>query len=354
MTHKTSKSKTVQHVAVAPLSSDLVITDNKVPTEVQLTPAGFFRAKDGRPVDLVDGWFIDESVAHRLIDDYWYSNARVIDYEHQTLRTEENGQPAPAAGWFNGLQWRESGLWATDVKWTPKAEEMILSGEYKYISPVILYDPKTGHVLDVVMAAITNNPAIDGMSSIANLTSQALSFKLQQQSKGQDMDLKKLIGLLGLPKDTSEEAAMTALKALVAKNSELAELKAQVEKPDPAKFVPIDVVKDLQREIAALSLKQTSQEVSKVVADAIEAGQLLPSQKEWATRLGQSDMAALTSFIEVAAPVAALTGEQSLAGSMPPAKQAALTAEEQQVAKAFGLSTKQFLAAKEREQGDNE
>jgi len=41
----------------------------------------------------------------------------VIDYHHQTLLAEKNGQPAPAAGWFDALEWREGdGLYAIDVR----------------------------------------------------------------------------------------------------------------------------------------------------------------------------------------------------------------------------------------------
>ena len=73
----------------------------------------------------------------------------VVDYEHQTLYTRENGQPAPAAGWFKQLQWRDDGLYATGVRWTGKAAAAIEAGEYRYLSPVLHYDPNSGEVLAV-------------------------------------------------------------------------------------------------------------------------------------------------------------------------------------------------------------
>jgi phage I-like protein len=71
----------------------------------------------------------------------------VIDYEHQTLRSAKNGLPAPASGWFKKLEWREGvGLFAVDVEWTDAAAAAIDAGEYRFISPVFLYDTDwSGH-----------------------------------------------------------------------------------------------------------------------------------------------------------------------------------------------------------------
>ncbi|WP_323944473.1 phage protease [Aeromonas hydrophila] len=46
----------------------------------QLLPVGPFMARDGRPFDMASG--------------YWQDI--LIDYDHQTLKTDQNGQPAPA------------------------------------------------------------------------------------------------------------------------------------------------------------------------------------------------------------------------------------------------------------------
>jgi phage I-like protein len=88
--------------AIAALSVSVVAS-----SEIQLLPAGKFRATDGRPKD-VEAWFIDAEAAAIIIKEIeGRDNRLVIDYEHQTLRTVENGQPAPAAGWFKKLEWRE-------------------------------------------------------------------------------------------------------------------------------------------------------------------------------------------------------------------------------------------------------
>ncbi|MGC4077277.1 MAG: phage protease [Rubrivivax sp.] len=135
--------------------------------EIQVTPAGRFKPNDGRKIP-VDAWHIDSTIATRVIDRF---NARktplVIDYEHQTLRKETNGQPAPAAAWFKSLQWREGqGLFAT-AELTARAKAAIDAKEYLYFSPVFLFDPSTGDVTEVLMGAFTNYPAIDGMKPLS-------------------------------------------------------------------------------------------------------------------------------------------------------------------------------------------
>lgn len=133
---------------------------------VQLFPSGQFRAADGRPHEL-PAWWIDASTAANLIRRA--SNRQtpfVIDYEHQTLHTEKNGQPAPAAGWFPAIEWRSGGLFATDVTWTHKAKAMIAAGEYRFISPVFTYSQATGEIQELLHAGLTNVPAIDGMDQL--------------------------------------------------------------------------------------------------------------------------------------------------------------------------------------------
>lgn len=78
-------------------------------------------------------------------------------------------QPAPAAGWFKRMEWREGiGLFATDVRWTDKAKVMIAAREYRYISPVFHYGPD-GDVLNLIGLGLTNTPALDGLTDLASI-----------------------------------------------------------------------------------------------------------------------------------------------------------------------------------------
>lgn len=343
------KTKNSNKIAIACLSLDLVqdgsVTPKQVPTAIQLTPAGRFRAVDGRPHDAKDGWLINADIAASLIQDTSaLKNDLLIDYEHQTLNKEKNGQPAPAAAWFKKMEWREgSGLWAVDVKWTSQAKEAILNGEYRYLSPVFSYEPKTGRLLNIDMAAITNSPGLDGMQSLATLTQKQFNQLSNHQSKPtKEKPMKKLLKLLGLSKDATEDEAVAALTALQAAaataETNIAALTAQVEAdPDPAKFVPIEVMKDLQAQVATLTAQTNEGRVEGVVDEALKNGLLTPAQKQWAINLGKSNLVSLTEYISGQAPIAAFNGTQADdADQGKGEQQAALTKVDESVMAMFG------------------
>ncbi len=326
--------------------------------EIQLTPAGIFKARDGRPAGL-PGFRMDARSAAKVAA---LAAARktpfVIDYEHQTLASEHNGQPAPAAGWFKSLDWREGvGLFATDVQWTDKARAMIEAAEYKFISPVLGYDPKTGEVLRVEMAALTNNPALDGMDAVAALATEFFT-RSQEPTIKEDRPMKALAILLGLAEDASEAditAAVTALKAntgtqeaqIAALTTETAALKTQ--SPDPAKYVPIETVTQLQTDLAALSARLNDGELDTVISAALDEGKLLPAMEGWARDLGKSNLAALKTYIEKTPAIAALSGTQTRGRGPGGAGGAVDDATNTAVMKALGQTPEQFAAGKIKE-----
>lgn len=137
----------------------------------RLIPPGTFRAIDGRPAAL-PGWKLSRQAALTIVAAAAArSSDFVIDFEHQTQNSAANGQPAPAAGWFKKLEWREGhGLYVVDARWTAAAAGMIKMQQYRYISPVFAFDIKTGDVMSIVSAALTNNPALDGLTELASAT----------------------------------------------------------------------------------------------------------------------------------------------------------------------------------------
>lgn len=132
--------------------------------DFRILPAGRFRSNDGRPANL-PAWYIDSTIAAKVIAAAAMAQEEiVIDYEHQTLKAEANGQPAPAAGWFKQMEWREGiGLFALNPRWTERAKAMLRNGEYRYISPVFRFSLQTGEVLRLHSVALTNTPALSGL-----------------------------------------------------------------------------------------------------------------------------------------------------------------------------------------------
>lgn len=340
--------KTIKSIAIAACSVELTTS---VPSEIMLTPAGEFKARDGRPFG-VGFWKLDAESATRVIAKAEAAVGDfVIDYEHQTLNAEENGQPAPAAGWFKKLEWREDdGLYAVDVRWTDRARALIEAGEYRYISPVLEFNKNTGVVLGVPMAALTNYPALDGNSDL--VARAAAKFQTNINEEDNIVNREQLIAMLELGKDASDEQidqAMTALKAKAAstdqKDIEIATLKAEGGQPDPAKFVPIATFESLKADVATLKTAQDSGTVAALVKQGVADGKLLPVQEEWATELGISSIDALKGYLEKTPAIAALKGSQSKGKD--PAKDGdgndeELTEDELAVCKNLGISAEEY------------
>ncbi|HCG2926669.1 TPA: phage protease [Escherichia coli] len=300
---------------------------------IQLLPAGTFRAGDGRPAECPAGWFIDGSIAASLIA---VADAKqtpyVIDYEHQTLRSAKNGLPAPASGWFGKLEWREGeGLFAVDVEWTDAAAAAIEAGEYRFISPVFLYDAD-GRVTTLINAALTNTPALDGMDE-AMLAAASLLAATSTEDSTMDELLEQLRWFLGLPLSATQDDILAELQKLINKikaadsqaaaglawinglESSIAALNAQVATPDPALWVSVTVMNDAVNQARATGDEQiaqlTLQQSTELIEAALSDGRLLPAQKDWATALAKSSPEKLRDHLSKQTSVAALTATQT-------------------------------------------
>lgn len=353
--------------ALPALTGDDIIT-------VQVTPAGRFAPSDGRPMK-VPYWHIDHAIASRVIERFAARKTPpVLDYEHQTLHKEANGQPAPAAGWFRSLAWREGqGLFA-EIELTARAKDAVAAREYLYFSPVFAFDPATGEVLSLQMGALTNAPAIDGMEPLA--LRAAATFGLSTTDKGNTMKnlLAAVAAALALSASVTEDEAIAALSQISPKLDELGKLRKalgiddaiagdaavaacastlnKAATPDPAKFVPVSVVDGMKTEIAALTervAKHDDAALTTLVDQALGDGRLLPAQKDWAVSLGRSDLASLTTYLAAAKPLPALAGSQTR-GQRPQVDdidpETQLSKDELAVCSATGVDPKDFLAHK--------
>lgn len=334
------------HRLIARLALDLIPGE-----EIQLLPDGEFRARDGRP-GKGKTWRLDARIAERLIAQ---ASARatpyVIDYEHQTLRAAENGKPAPAAGWFKRLAYRPGqGLYATDVQWTDEARAMIASGAYRYLSPVFAFDAK-GAVLELLMAAITNVPALDQLDEVSLKAAASLIAQQSEPEQESDMSelLKKLIATLGLANDATDEQAISACAALKTKadqveglQGEIAVLKTKV--IDPTKHVPVELLNDVKSQFAALSMRLNEREVEDLITGALAEGKLATqAEQDYARTVGKADVAALKSYIAAAPAISALKRTQS-GGTAPAggAKPGELTEDQLAICRHMALDPEEY------------
>jgi hypothetical protein len=351
------KRNPAPQIAIASLASEL---DAAPARAFRILPAGQFAPSDGRPMTTQGGiWQLFDEDGARIASEFnARASARVIDYEHATVLAKTSGNKAPAAGWIKRLEWRPGdGLWAVDVEWTEAAAQAIAAREYRYVSPVFTYDPNTGRVISLLHAALTNDPALDGLTDLAALAAQLFSSPnlppINPTQEDASMDhLHALLAALGLPASATQEESLAALTAL---KTNVATLTAQIASPDPAKFVPVATLtalqtehKGLQDKYDALSAQVNDDKVEQAIASGKAAGKISPALESWARDLGKKDIAALNAWLDKTPAIVPLNGTQT-GGQGEGGNVAALSAEQSKVCALMGIDEAEYrktLAAK--------
>jgi phage I-like protein len=277
-TRRTPTQNTPSACCVAALVFELTVGPDGVTNEAHLLPPGPFRAVDGRPKDCT-AWRLDYAIAESLIARMRAkANDTLIDFEHQSLRTETNGKRVEAAGWFRDMEWRDSkGLYAINVQWVGDTATLIKDKKLRYVSAVFLYSYGSGEVLEIVSVALTTTHPEDAHMAteeqLAALTAQRDTLNTQLAALTAERD--------GLKTST---AALTA---------EVTTLKAKVEADEKARV-----------EAALVAEKAKHAEL---VTAALSDGRLTPAEKGFAEKL---PLASLTEMLEVRKPLNLAGGRQ--------------------------------------------
>jgi phage I-like protein len=297
-----------------------------------------------------------------------------IDYEHQILYSEKNGQPAPASGWVDprSLEYREDGLYGT-VTWTAKARAAIEEGpngeppEYRYLSPVFPYDAN-GVPLDLLHLALTNTPAID--EGAAQLAAARMAIAHDVTDDAQEIDTVKreqLIATLGLATDATDEQIDTAIAALKAAQADadayrkalgakdgtkpeeaVAALKASsaAAAPDMSQYVPKAAHEEALAVLRTGVVANQEAELERLIQQGLEEGKIFGPA--YADHLRSQGLAALKAHLEGAPSIAALKTTQTQ-GKPPEGIETKgdgkLNETELAVCKAMGLTPEQYRAA---------
>ncbi len=356
----------------------------------QLLPLGPFKARDGRPFDVLGGhWQLDKSIATTLINRVREMGQDIlIDYDHQTLKTDQNGQPAPAAGWYNAdeIEWREGAGLFIKPRWTDRAAALVAAKEYRFLSAVFPYDA-LGRPLELRMTAITNDPGVVGMQALAALSALPASSLMStqpsqlatpshvvQKEKSMNEHLIALLGKLGIQPGadgqlTAEQgtAALAALDtlqasakktpeleaALSAEKASLAALKAQPVQQsgqiDLAQYVPVATYNALVTQVAALTAQVDTTDAATLIKDARTQGKVVAAEEEYLTAYAaQKGVAALRALLDPRPAIAALAASQTTAVTLPEKKgDAVLSAEDKYAADQLGITHEAFAKAKQ-------
>ncbi|MES0034702.1 phage protease [Mesorhizobium sp. M0046] len=375
----------MHNALAALLSAALVSTHSALITAadatgawVQLIPAGRFSGRDGQgPWVAGDKASMEQIVANTR---RWAGSTDLpVDYDHQTVfgAVPGVGGKAPAAGWIKELQARDDGIYGR-VEWTEAAAAAIKGLEYRYLSPVFFHEKTTGRVLAIRMAGLTNTPNLD----LVAVAASAL-FPLNNQT-GDSMD--KILAALNLAKGTNEDGIVAAINAYLTSSTAIAKAAGLTEtakpdeivaavnsivadrtkfaqaaglavtakaeeivtavqsaiagaKPDPAKFVPIAAVTELQTRLNKLESTVVDDKAEEAVNSAMKAGKLIPALKDWGLSLFKAEPARFATFVG-SAPV--LTDPQLKTPNKQDGDASALSDSDLAVCTAMGLDPKKF------------
>lgn len=146
----------------------------------------------------------------RILSDWKARGTKLAsDYEHAAYHASSKGGEAPASSWFD-LELGDDGLYASNVEWTPRADGMLRSREYRYFSPWVTLR-EDGRVGGFKNFGLTNRPATIGMKAlVASELPQSNPPAPQEQPP-----MKTLLKTLLLAEDATEAQAVSKAASML-------------------------------------------------------------------------------------------------------------------------------------------
>ena len=345
---------------------------------VQLVPKGEFAHREGLQVIGV------EELERMLKGAKRHGRDIPVDFGHLSF---EEGD-AEAAGWvlLNSLEVRPDGLFG-DVDWTTEAEEKLRRRKFKYLSPVFTHNPdwkEEGRLRleRVVSFGLTNHPNISAMKPLLNqikmegtmdeLLSELKSLLGMPTEKGSvepEEALEKAIGRLSDAAETASRVAELKEMLSLPEESGMAELMEELEKrladgetesepepepeaepasePEEEIEVELDVsvssgekdpaeLEQLKEELASYKEREIKEKVERAIQD----GNLLPAQRQWAADYAKADPAGFDRFLANSKPLLSM-GDVVIPDSRP-ASGMRISETQERVNSLLGISNETF------------
>lgn len=253
------------------------------PEWVHLLPIGpVVQGQDGR------AWTLDDPA--RLVAAFNRDGTDlVVDYEHQEDDPARRGNgPVPAAGWIKELRVDPARGLMGRVEWTATARQLIANREYRFLSPVFLHD-RAGHILRLRGASLVHRPNL----TLTALARQEIPTMPENQPETSALSeaLRQVAEMMGLPPGAEPAAILSAV---------MERLSAP---PDPARFVPVEAVREMMAERALNRAAVADAETVARVDRAITEGYMPPALRKWGLALCRQDPQSFDGFIAGATPV---------------------------------------------------
>lgn len=245
-----------------------------------------------------------------------------FDYGHAQLGFVQSYEAARSAGWFS-VEVRGDELWATNVEWTPTAARALSDREFRYFSPALMLDAKSGEVRELINIALTNIPATKHQKPLVASQSPADPAK-----DSNDMTIEQLLAAFGCQNGTQLAAKFQTLSS---DNAKLIAAAAEQQTQLSA----------LTTELNGLKAAKEQAEKTDYVAQLSTAGKLPPALRDWA--LGQP-MAVLKAYADAAPALPAASAPTTAPATSAPAT--TLSDDERKICAQLNLSEADYLAEK--------
>ena len=187
------------------IAVELYAVNGEPPAERELFPAGKTETSKGT-------FLFDAKSAEEVMSAYHDHGVELsFDYDHKMLDASGPPENGIAAGWFRP-EVRDGALWATSIRWTPRAAEMLRNREFRYLSPAFFAERSTGRITRLINVALTNVPATKNIRPLIARHDTAGASATENHKM-----LEILAALLGC--EPTEAAVTTALKDKAAEHS---------------------------------------------------------------------------------------------------------------------------------------
>ncbi len=276
---------------------------------IRLLPVGPVTCHDGRKFTLKNPEAVIAASIRPSVD-------LVVDREHGMDKLP-GGTAVPAAGWMKEFKIIDGWICAR-TDWTPRARQELADKEYRYISPTFIVNKKTGEIIRITSATLTNDPALE-YTAVASRN----RFSPSNNEESPDMDkyLLSIATLLGLGATADGDAIVTAAKKRfeneTALTTELASVRKALgaddkataetlvtlastlksDKTDPSKFVPLKDFEELKETMASMKKKAADADAEAAAMEAVKAGKVTPAMKDWAVQYASRDPEGFRDYV---------------------------------------------------------
>lgn len=324
-------------------------SDKKPPTEFIIFRKGENPSEKGTFI------FDDEAAASVMEEFAAHGKTLRIDYNHGTTFRNPTPEMAITAGSFTPAI-RNGSLWATDVKWTSRAEAYLTAGEYTEVSP--LFNHVDGHVTWVRNVALTNLPALDHTTPLvaANANGDTMACEACSSKDRQITDLTTRCTSLSTEVETLRSKVPSAEDSAMSAN-----LRSEVVALTGATAIPTAIgtlrglrdkaarADELEVKLNAINTERWDAAYKAAIEGAVTAKKITPAQRTsfWDVRCMKDGHATeagiemLSGYLGVAVALTAAPATQS-----DPGGEVLITPEDRRVAEQLGNKIDDVIAFK--------